>query len=68
MKKNKSARLQDSAQIKGRTTKADELNSKRMQVKCELEDLMKEYARLTGFKHVKERQHKVGEAPNDWRK
>ena len=68
MKKNRTARLQDSAQIKGRTTKADELNCKRMQVKAELEDLMKEYARLTGVKFVKDRQHKIGTAPNDWQK
>ena len=68
MKKNKSAKLIDSAQIKGRVTKADELNRKRMQVKAELEDLMAEYARLTGFKHVKYRQHRLGDAPNDWRK
>ena len=68
MKKNKSARLQDSAQVKGRTTKADELNCQRMQIKTELEELMREYARLTGFTHVKNRPHKVGDAPNDWRK
>lgn len=67
MRKNRTARLQESAQIKGRTTKADELNCQRMQIKVELEELMREYARVTGFVHVKG-QHRVGSAPNDWRK
>jgi hypothetical protein len=68
MGKKRSARLQDSAQVKGRTTKADELNCERMQIKVELEELMREYARLTGFTHVKNRPHRVGDAPNDWKK
>ena len=66
--KKRTARLQDSAQVKGRTTKADELNCERMQIKTELEGLMREYARLTGFTHVKNREYRVGEAPNDWKK
>ena len=68
MGKKKSARLLDSAQIKGRTAQADELNKKRMQVKAELEQLMADYARLTGSKQVKRRQYKLGKAPNDWHK
>lgn len=66
--KNRSAKLKDSAQINGRATKTDELNCERMQIKVELEQLMREYARVTGFTHVKNRQYKVGDAPNDWRK
>ena len=66
--KNRSAKLKDSAQIKGRATKTDALNCERMQIKVELEQLMREYARVTGFTHVKNRPYKVGDAPNDWRK
>lgn len=66
--KKRSAKLKDSAQIKGRTTKSDELNCDRMQIKVELEELMREYARLTGFTHVKNREYKIGSAPNDWKK
>ena len=66
--KKRSARLQDSAQVKVRTTKSDELNCERMQIKTELEQLMREYARLTGFTHVKNREYRVGDAPNDWKK
>ena len=66
--KNRSAKLKDSAQIKGRANKTDELNCQRMQIKVELEQLMREYARATGFSFVKDRQYKVGDAPNDWKK
>ena len=66
--KKRSSKLKDSAQVKGRVTKADELNCERMQIKEELEQLMREYARLTGFKYVADRPYKLGDAPNDWNK
>ncbi len=68
-KKNiKASRIADTHLAKERISDAHHLEQQRLAIQQELEQVMAEYAELTGYKRLKMRQHKVGEAPNDWRK
>lgn len=65
--KMKDSRLSDSYMVRDYISETEEIELRRLEVKRELEILMNEYAKLTGRKELK-RKHKVGKAPNDWRK
>ena len=68
-KKNvKASRIADTHLTKERMNDAHHLEQQRLAIQQELEQVMAEYAELTGYKRLKMRQYKVGEAPNDWRK
>ncbi len=66
-KKPRASRIVDTHLSKERMKDADQLEKQRLAVLRELEEAMAEYADITGYKRLKVRQHKVGEAPNDWR-
>ncbi len=46
---------------------ANALELDRLKVKKEIEELMREYAKISGCKELGNRPHKVGKAPNDWK-
>ena len=64
----KSAKLSKTSAIKDRAIEAEELEKKKLGIKREMEKIMAEYARITGFSKLKARKHRVGEAPNDWKR
>lgn len=66
--KVKSARLTDSFAVNERSARIDEIEQERMELKEEMEQIMKEYAKITGHKALARRRYKLGAAPNDWRK
>ncbi len=68
MKKAKSSKMADTVLTKERFKDASALETQRLTVQRELEEAMAEYAAITGYKKLAVRQHKVGDAPNDWRK
>ena len=53
--------------VKTRAGLAEQLEMERLELKNEMEKLMKEYAKATGLKKLGKRQHKVGKAPNDFK-
>ena len=53
--------------VKTRAGMAEKLEKERLELKAEMEKVMKQYAKLTGLKHLAKRQHKVGKAPNDFK-
>ena len=53
--------------VKTRAGLAEQLEKERLELKNEMEKLMKEYAKATGLKKLGKRQHKVGKAPNDFK-
>ena len=67
-KNMKTSSIADTHLTKERISDASHLEQQRLAIQQELEQVMSEYAELTGYKRLKMRQHKVGEAPNDWRK
>jgi len=66
--KSNASRIVDTRLSKERMKDADQLERQRLMIVKELEEAMAEYADLTGYKRLKARQHKVGNAPNDWAK
>ncbi len=68
MKKVKSSKMADTVLAKERIKDAASLETQRLSIQRELEEAMAEYAAITGYKRLKSRKHKVGDAPNDWRK
>ena len=66
-KKSKASRMVDTHLTRERMKDADQLEKQRLSVIRELEELMADYADLTGYKRLKGRQHKVGDGPNDWK-
>ncbi len=68
MKKAKSSKMSETVLVKERFKDSAVLENQRLSIQRELEEAMEEYANLTGYKKLKVRQHKVGDAPNDWRK
>ena len=66
--KVKSARLADTGAVNERSARIDEIEQEKMELKEEMEKIMKEYAKITGYKALKRRRYKLGEAPNDWQK
>ena len=53
--------------VKTRAGMAEKREKERLQLKAEMEKVMKQYAKLTGLKQLAKRQHKVGKAPNDFK-
>ncbi len=64
----KSAKLSKTSAIQARAIEAEELEKKKLGIKREMEKIMAEYAKITGFSKLKSRKHKVGDAPNDWKR
>ena len=67
MSKKKSPRLADTQVTKTRHSRAHQLEMERLEVKAEIEAIMKEYARQTGNPDFASRHYAVGKAPNDFR-
>ena len=53
--------------VKTRAGMAEKLEKERLELKLEMEKVMKKYAKATGLKKLGKRQHKVGKAPNDFK-
>ena len=66
MAKKKSTDVAQTEAIKTRAGMAEKLEKERLELKVEMEKLMKKYAKATGIKKLGKRQHKVGKAPNDF--
>ena len=67
MAKKKSTELAQTEGIKTRSSMAEKLENERLELKKEMEKLMKKYAKATGLRKLGKRQHKVGKAPNDFK-
>lgn len=67
MAKKKSTDLAQTEAIKTRAGMAEKLEKERLELKKEMEKLMKKYAKATGLRKLGKRQHKVGKAPNDFK-
>ena len=67
MAKKKSTDLAQTEAIKTRAGMAAKLENERLELKKEMEALMKKYAKATGISKYGKRQHKVGKAPNDFK-
>ena len=65
-KNQKSGKLVETEVVKGRIGIADKLEKERLELKVEIEALMKEYAKATGISKYGKRKDKVGKAANDW--
>ena len=67
-KKNNKAtgKLAETEVVKGRFAMAQKLEEERLELKKEMEALMKEYAKATGMGKYSKRKSKVGQAANDW--
>ena len=66
MAKKKSTNVAQLEAVKTRAGMAEKLENERLELKKEMEKLMKQYAKLTGNSKLGKRQHKVGKAPNDF--
>ncbi len=66
-KKRKSAGIAQTEAIKTRAGMAEKLEKERLELKKEMEAIMKKYAKATGQRKLGQRKHKVGKAPNDYR-
>ena len=53
--------------VKTRAGMAEKLEKERLELKVEMEKVMKQYAKATGLSKLGKRQHKVGKAPNDFK-
>lgn len=65
-KKNKAA-LSNTEAAKTRAEMAAKLEKERLELKKEIEKLMKKYAKATGIRKFGKRAKKVGKAPNDFK-
>lgn len=68
MKRKHDARLSETEFVRDRSYEAEDLELQRLDIVREIEKLMVEYANESGISKLKERKHKVGNAPNDWNK
>ena len=59
--------LMDTETSRDRASVANELELEKLQIKKEIEALMKEYAKASGNRELCRRAYKVGKAPNDWK-
>ena len=66
-KKDKSKNLENTEAIKTRKDMAAKLEKERLELKKEMEKLMKKYAKATGLRKLGRRKYKVGKAPNDFK-
>lgn len=64
--KAKAGKLAETEVVKGRFAMAQKLEEERLELKKEIEALMKEYAKATGISKYGKRKAKVGKAANDW--
>jgi hypothetical protein len=64
----KSAKLSKTSSMQNRASEAEELEKKKLGIKREMEKIMAEYAKITGFSKLRARKYRVGEAPNDWKR
>ena len=62
-----STSLMDTQTTQDRSQVANELELEKLQIKREIEQLMREYAKISGNRELARRAHKVGRAPNDWK-
>ena len=62
-----STSLMDTQTTQDRAQVANELELEKLQIKREIEQLMREYAKISGNRELARRAHKVGRAPNDWK-
>ena len=53
--------------VKTRAGMAEKLEKERLELKVEMEKLMKKYAKATGNSKLGKRAQKVGKAPNDFK-
>jgi hypothetical protein len=67
MSKFYSPSLMDTETSRDRSAVANELELEKLQIKKEIEELMKEYVKASGNKELSRRAFKVGKAPNDWK-
>ena len=67
MAKRKSAALENTEAAKTRAEMAAKLEKERLQLKKEMEKVMKQYAKATGLRKLGKRSKKVGKAANDFR-
>ena len=67
MAKKKSTDLAQTEAIKTRAGMAEKLEKERLELKKEMEKVMKKYAKATGIRKLGNRKHKVGKAPNDFK-
>lgn len=67
MAKKKSTNVAQLEAIKTRAGMAEKLEKERLELKNEMEKVMKKYAKATGLRKLGKRQHKVGKAPNDFK-
>lgn len=63
----KSTNVAQLESVKTRAGMAEKLEMERLELKIEMEKVMKKYAKATGLKKLGKRQHKVGKAPNDFK-
>ena len=66
MAKKKSTNIAATEAVKTRAEMAAELEKERLEIKKEMEKLMKKYAKATGLRKLGQRKYKVGKAPNDY--
>ncbi len=58
----------DTRTTQDRFAVANELELEKLKVKKEIEELMVQYAKISGYTELGKRANKVGKAPNDWQK
>ena len=66
MAKKKSTSLAQTEAVQTRAGMAEKLEKERLELKKEMEKLMKKYAKATGLRKLGKRKYKVGKAPNDF--
>lgn len=66
--KKKNAKLAETESVRARSSEAEELELRRLDITREIEKLMTQYANESGETQLKQRKAKVGSAPNDWNK
>lgn len=59
--------LMDTETSRDRAAVANELELEKLELKKEIEALMREYAKASGNRELSRRAHRVGRAPNDWK-
>ena len=67
MAKKKSTDVAQTEAVKTRAGMAEKLEKERLELKKEMEKLMKKYAKATGLRKLGRRKYKVGKAPNDFK-
>ena len=61
------SKLSNTNQMQFRAEEARDLENKKLGIKKEMESIMVEYSKITGFKKLRARRFRIGLAPNDWR-